>query len=114
MRQQGSARPRSSLTEDKQDREMNKTELIRRVAAANPHLTPGDAELVGATIFDVITTALMHGERVELRRFGAFTVRKHDARIGRNPRTGDTVAISEKHVPFFKTGKVLHRRLQSR
>jgi integration host factor subunit beta len=93
---------------------MTKSELVRRLAEANPHLTLRDAELVVATIFDVIATALLHGDRVELRGFGAFTVRKHDARIGRNPRTGDKVAISEKHVPFFKTGKVLHRRLQSR
>jgi integration host factor subunit beta len=56
----------------------------------------------------------LNGDRVELRGFGAFTVRKHGAHIGRNPRTGDQVAISEKHVPFFKTGKLLHRRLQSR
>ena len=93
---------------------MTKSELVQRLAEANPHLTLRDAELVVATIFDVIATALLHGDRVELRRFGAFTVRKHDAHIGRNPRTGDKVAISEKHVPFFKTGKVLHRRLQSR
>jgi integration host factor subunit beta len=93
---------------------MTKSELVQRLAEANPHLTLPDAELVVATIFDVITTALMHGDRVELRRFGAFTVRKRDAHIGRNPRTGDKVAISEQHVPFFKTGKVLHRRLQMR
>ena len=64
---------------DARDREVNKPELIRRVAAANPHLALRDAELVVATIFDVIITALMHGDRVELRRFGAFTVRKRDA-----------------------------------
>ena len=93
---------------------MTKSELVRRLAEANPHLTLRDAELVVATIFDVIATALLHGDRVELRGFGAFTVRKYDARTGRNPRTGDKVAISEKHVPFFKTGKVLHRRLQMR
>jgi integration host factor subunit beta len=93
---------------------MTKSELVQRLAEANPHLTLRDAELVVATIFDVITTALMHGDRVELRGLGAFTVRKRDARIGRNPRNGNKVSVSEKHVPFFKTGKVLHRRLQTR
>jgi integration host factor subunit beta len=93
---------------------MTKSELVQRLADAKPQLTLRDAELVVATIFDVIATALLHGDRVELRGFGAFTVRKYDARTGRNPRTGDKVAISEKHVPFFKTGKVLHRRLQTR
>jgi integration host factor subunit beta len=92
---------------------MDKTALVRRVAEANPYLTPHDTELIVDTIFDVITAALSRGDRVELRRFGAFTVRKRNARIGRNPRTGNKVAISEKRVPLFKTGKVLHDRLQT-
>jgi integration host factor subunit beta len=64
-----------------------------------------------ATIFDQITAALARGDRVELRGFGAFTVRLRNARIGHNPRTGVTVQVSEKTVPYFKTGKELRARL---
>jgi len=64
------------------------------------------------TIFDEITAALLRGDRVELRRLGTFSVRKHDARIGRNPRTGETVAVGEKHRIFFRIAKQLHERLQ--
>ncbi len=63
------------------------------------------------TIFEEITDALARGERVELRGFGAFSVKKRDARIGRNPRTGESVAVEAKAVPFFKTGKLLRDRL---
>ena len=70
-----------------------------------------DVELIVATIFDQITAALARGERVELRGFGAFTVKQRNARIGRNPRTGETVQVSEKTVPYFKAGKELRDRL---
>ncbi len=63
------------------------------------------------TIFEEITDALARGERVELRGFGAFSVKKRDARIGRNPRTGESVAVEAKAVPFFKAGKLLRDRL---
>jgi integration host factor subunit beta len=82
---------------------MTKSELAQRLAEANPHLYRRDVEIIVNTIFDEITAALLRGDRVELRGFGAFWVRKRDARIGRNPLTGDSVAISEKHIPFFKT-----------
>jgi integration host factor subunit beta len=91
---------------------MNRAELVDRLWEANPHLTRRDAEGIVAVIFDEIATALMRGDRVELRRFGAFTVRKYDAHIGRNPRTGKRVAVSEKHRTHFKTGKWLQARLQ--
>ena len=58
-----------------------------------------------------VLTALARGDRVELRGFGAFSVKKRDSRVGRNPRTGETVHVEEKHVPFFKTGKLLRDRL---
>ena len=92
---------------------MTKSELVRRLAEANPHLTLRDAELVVATIFDVIATALLHGDRVELRGFGAFTVKRRDARTGRNPRTGEAVPVEEKSVPFFKAGKELRERVNA-
>ena len=66
------------------------------------------------TIFDEITNAMARGDRVELRGFGAFSVKKRDSRVGRNPRTGETVQVQEKHVPFFKTGKLLRDRLNGK
>ena len=84
---------------------MTKSELIAELSAANPHLLSRDVELIVATIFNEITDALARGERVELRGFGAFTVKRRDARTGRNPRTGETVPVDEKAVPFFKAGK---------
>ena len=90
---------------------MTKSELIADLAAANPHLLGRDVEIIVGTIFDEITGALARGERVELRGFGAFTVKKRDARTGRNPRTGEAVPVDEKVVPFFKAGKELRDRV---
>ena len=90
---------------------MTKSELIARLAEMNPHLYQRDVERIVATIFDQITDALARGDRVELRGFGAFSVKHRDARVGRNPRTGDAVPVGEKKVPYFKTGKQLRERL---
>ncbi len=90
---------------------MTKSELILRLAAKSPHLYHRDVERIVSTIFDEITAALARGDRVELRGFGAFSVKKRRARIGRNPRTGQSVHVADKHVPFFKTGKQLRERL---
>ena len=90
---------------------MIKSELIQRIAAANPHLYHRDVERIVNVIFGEIVEALARGDRVELRGFGAFTVKHRAPRIGRNPRTGTSVAVSEKYVPFFKTGKDLRDRL---
>ncbi len=90
---------------------MTKSDLIAELAAANPHLTRHDVELIVATVFGEITAALARGERVELRGFGAFTVKRRDSRTGRNPRTGEAVAVDEKAVPFFKAGKELRERV---
>jgi integration host factor subunit beta len=90
---------------------MTKSELIQRLSERNPHLYQRDVELIVSAIFDEIGNALARGDRVELRGFGAFSVKRRDARIGRNPRTGDSVPVHEKHVPFFKTGKQLRERL---
>ena len=92
---------------------MTKSELIAELAAANPHLLSRDVETIVATIFNEITGALARGERVELRGFGAFSVKQRDARVGRNPRTGTTVQVDAKHIPFFKTGKQLRERLNT-
>jgi integration host factor subunit beta len=92
---------------------MTKSELIQRLAERNPHLYQRDVELIVTAIFDEIGAALSRGDRVELRGFGAFSVKRRDARLGRNPRTGDSVTVDEKHIPFFKTGKQLRDRLNA-
>ncbi len=90
---------------------MIRSELIQKIAEENPHLFQRDVERIVNTVFDEIIGAMARGDRVELRGFGAFSVKKRDARVGRNPRTGDSVSVDEKHVPFFKTGKLLRDRL---
>lgn len=75
------------------------------------HLYQRDVERIVATVFDEISKALATGDRVELRGFGAFSVKKRDPRTGRNPRTGEQVAVASKRVPYFKTGKDLRDRL---
>ncbi|MGH7153804.1 MAG: integration host factor subunit beta [Acetobacteraceae bacterium] len=92
---------------------MTKSELIAELAVANPHLRGADVELIVGTIFEQISQALSRGERVELRGFGAFTVKRRNARTGRNPRTGAAVPVEEKAVPFFKAGKELRERVNS-
>jgi integration host factor subunit beta len=93
---------------------MIRSELIQKIADDNPHLYQRDVERIVNTIFDEITGAMAQGDRVELRGFGAFSVKKRDARVGRNPRTGASVNVDEKHVPFFKTGKLLRDRLNGK
>lgn len=93
---------------------MIRSELIQIIADQNPHLFQRDVERIVNKVFDEITTAMANGDRVELRGFGAFSVKKRDARVGRNPRTGESVSVNEKHVPFFKTGKLLRDRLNGK
>ena len=92
---------------------MIKSELIQTIADENPHLYQREVERIVNTIFDEIIKSMAHGHRVELRGFGAFSVKKRDSRMGRNPRTGESVHVDEKYVPFFKTGKLLRDRLNS-
>ena len=90
---------------------MIKSELIAKMVDANPHLYQRDVERIVSTIFEEVSAALSRGDRVELRGFGAFSVKRRPARTGRNPRTGETVHVGEKFVPYFKTGKDLRERL---
>ena len=90
---------------------MTKSDLILRLAEKYPHLLQRDIERIVNTVFDEISNALARNSRVELRGFGAFSVKQREARQGRNPRTGATVSVAEKFVPFFKTGKQLRDRL---
>jgi integration host factor subunit beta len=92
---------------------MIKSELIAALADENPHLTARDVERVVNVIFERMIGALESGGRVELRGFGAFSVRSRPARAGRNPRTGESVDVRAKHVPFFKSGKELRARLNA-
>lgn len=93
---------------------MTRSELIQRLAERNPHLYHRDVERIVVTIFEVIAGALARGQRVELRGFGAFSVKERAARMGRNPRTGEAVVVAAKYMPYFKTGKELRERLNAR
>ena len=92
---------------------MTKSELIAYLAEQNPHLYQRDVERIVTTVFDEITSALCRGDRVELRGFGAFSIKQRGARIGRNPRTGEAVQVVAKSIPYFKTGKNLRARLNN-
>ena len=92
---------------------MIKSELIARLAEENPHLTQRDIERVVGVILERMIQALENEGRVELRGFGALSVRSRDARASRNPRTGEAVDVRAKHVPFFKSGKELRERLNA-
>ena len=90
---------------------MTKSELITKLANENTHLFQRDIENIVSTIFDEVSNALAHGDRVELRGFGAFSIKARGPRVGRNPRTGESVEVGEKYIPYFKTGKQLRERL---
>jgi integration host factor subunit beta len=96
------------------ERRMIKSELIQRISQKNPHLYHRDVERIINTVFDRIVEALGNGDRVELRGFGAFSVKDRQSREGRNPRTGQSVKVEAKRVPFFKTGKELRERLNAK
>ena len=90
---------------------MTKSELIAKLAGKNPQLYVRDVELIVDTIIDEVSDALARGDRVELRGFGAFSVKEREARVGRNPRTGESVHVEAKKLPAFKAGKLLRDRL---
>jgi integration host factor subunit beta len=92
---------------------MIKSELIQIIADQNPHLYHRDVERIVNAVLEEVIEALAQGNRVELRGFGAFSVKERDARTGRNPRTGAAVEVQAKKVPFFKTGKELRDRLNA-
>ncbi|MBV1918981.1 MAG: integration host factor subunit beta [Sphingomonadaceae bacterium] len=90
---------------------MIRSELLQTIAQENPELRAEDVERAVDTFFDEITASLANGGRAELRGFGAFSTRQREARKGRNPRTGDSVDVPEKRVPYFKAGKEMRARL---
>ena len=91
-----------------------KSKLIEKLTQQNNHLYTRDLERVVNTIFNEITQSLADGKRVELRGFGAFSVQHRASRVGRNPRSGESVNIQEKWIPRFKTGKELRLRLNNK
>ncbi len=90
---------------------MTKSSLIQAVATHMPHLSARDVEIVVNTIFDSMTEALGQGDRIEIRGFGSFSVRHRRARLGRNPKTGDSISVPPKRVPFFTVGHELRERV---
>lgn len=92
---------------------MLKSELVQKLCEQNPHMYQRDIEKVVNAILDTIADALAQGGRAEIRGFGSFAVKKRGARTGRNPRTGEAVAVSEKAVPVFKAGKEMRQRLNA-
>jgi integration host factor subunit beta len=92
---------------------MIKSELVQRIASQNQHLRQRDVDDIVHAVLNQIVEAMAGGDRVELRGFGAFSVRVRKARTGRNPRTGVPVRVSRKVLPFFKTGKEMRERLNS-
>ena len=92
---------------------MNKSELIEALAKKQPHLQLKDVELAVKCIIEGMNLSLSSGERIEIRGFGSFSLHKRPQRIGRNPKTGEPVALPEKHVPHFKPGKEMRYRVDS-
>jgi integration host factor subunit beta len=90
---------------------MTKSELIEIIAAKQKHLPAKDVELALKQMLEVMSDALAQGERIEIRGFGSFSLHFRPPRQGRNPKTGETVALSGKHVPHFKAGKDLRERV---
>ena len=90
---------------------LNKSDLILKIANLNPSIYQKDASKIVNAFFETITKALSKNERVELRGFGVFDVKKREARIARNPKNGAPVAVPAKNVPYFRMGKGMKDRL---
>lgn len=90
---------------------MTKSELIERIAERQDQLSPKDIELAVKLIIEYMSQSLASGERIEIRGFGSFSVHYREARVGRNPKTGEPVQLDGKHVPHFKPGKELRDRV---
>ena len=93
---------------------MTKSELIEILTRRQPHLKPDDVDLAVKSLLEMMGSALTRGERIEIRGFGSFSVNRRPPRIGRNPRSGESVQIPEKRVPHFKPGKALREAVDAR
>lgn len=96
------------------ERALTRSDLVEELAARFTHLTQREAELAVKTLLDALGDALVHGQRIEVRGFGSFTVTRRPPRLGRNPRTGAAVQVPEKRVPHFKPGKALREAVDGR
>ena len=92
---------------------MTKSELIERIAARQSQLSSRDVELAVKTIIEQMAQTLSTGERIEIRGFGSFSLHYRAPRVGRNPKTGESVGLAGKYVPHFKPGKELRERVTS-
>lgn len=92
---------------------MTKSELIEFLSKQQPHLKADDVDLAVKTILEMMSSSLADGKRIEIRGFGSFSLHYRPARLGRNPKTGESVALSGKHVPHFKPGKELRDRVNN-
>ena len=92
---------------------MTKSELIERITAHQPHLSPRDVEFAVKTMIEHMSQTLAGGNRIEIRGFGSFSLHYRAPRIGRNPRTGESVGLTGKFVPHFKPGKELRDRVNT-
>ena len=90
---------------------MTKSDLIQAISSKLEHLPARDVEIVINTMFQSMTDALKGGDRIEIRGFGSFSVRHRRARMGRNPKTGTSIAVPPKRVPFFTVGHDLRKRI---
>ena len=90
---------------------MTKSELIERLSLRQAHLKADDVDMAVKALLEMMSDALAQGERIEIRGFGSFSLHFRPARMGRNPKTGDSVALTGKHVPHFKPGKELRERV---
>ncbi|WP_255349413.1 integration host factor subunit beta [Thioalkalivibrio sp. ALJ2] len=102
-----------SLSSVCDERQMTKSELIESLAQKSPHLPARDVEMCVKALLERMSQALAHGQRVEIRGFGSFSLHFRPPRLGRNPKTGEGVALPGKHVPHFKPGKELRERVNS-
>lgn len=92
---------------------MTKSELIERLANQNPRVTARDVDETVKAVLDAMTTAMASGSRIEIRGFGSFTLNHRPSRVGRNPKSGESVMVPEKFVPHFKAGKELRERVDA-
>jgi integration host factor subunit beta len=92
---------------------MTKSELIEKLTQRQHHLKAEDVELAVKALLEMMSNALTEGERIEIRGFGSFSLHFRPPRLGRNPKTGDSVALPGKHVPHFKPGKELRERVNT-
>ena len=90
---------------------ITKSDLVKALSKNQRYLAPKDVEVAVRSLINMLSNSLSSGERIEIRGFGSFSLRYHPSRIGRNPRTGESVSIAAKYVPHFKPGKELRKRV---